>query len=129
LERIWRPEHSFAWRKRSSKFHQAGASCKRDCERRCPDRPRKRPQQPLSDILRKPIGIDGFNPNLKELSSSKRGDVLQQLGSERIYRYRFRNPSMQPYVIMKGIQDGFLDEKAKLALSAPEEADLFSNDS
>lgn len=89
----------------------------------------KQVQQPLSDILRKPIGIDGFNPNLKELSSPKRGDVLQQLGSERIYRYRFRNNSMQPYVIMKGIQDGFLDEKAKLALSAPEEADLFSNNS
>jgi Cdc6-like AAA superfamily ATPase len=86
----------------------------------------KQVQQPLSDILRKPIGIDGFNPNLKEFASNKRGDVLQQIGSERIYRYRFRDPAMQPYVIMKGIQDGFLDEKARLALSAAEEPDLFS---
>jgi len=89
----------------------------------------KQVQQPLADILKKPIGIDGFNPNLKELSSDKRGDVLQMIGSERIYRYRFRDPAMQPYVIMKGIQDGFLDEKAKLALSSPEQADLFSNGS
>lgn len=87
----------------------------------------KQVQQPLSNILDKNTGIDGFNPNLKELSSKKRGDILQQIGSERIYRYRFRNPAMQPYVIMKGIQEGFLDERAKSALSAPEEPDLFSS--
>lgn len=32
---------------------------------------------------------------------------------------------MQPYVIMKGIQLSFLDETARLALSAPEQNDLF----
>ncbi len=86
----------------------------------------KQVQGPLSDILKKDIGIDGFNPNLKELASDKRGNVLQQIGTERIYRYRFRNPAMQPYVIMKGIKDGFLDEKARLALSSPGQPDLFS---
>ncbi|PNG25526.1 AAA family ATPase [Methylocella silvestris] len=85
----------------------------------------KQVQAPLTSILKKSIGIDGFNPNLKELASDKRGDVLQQIGSERIYRYRFSNPAMQPFVIMKGIQDGLLDEKAKSALSSPEQGDLF----
>jgi hypothetical protein len=33
---------------------------------------------------------------------------------------------MQPHVIMKGIADGFLAEEAKLALSSPEQPDLFS---
>ena len=84
-------------------------------------------QEPLAYILKKSIGIDGFNPNLKELASDKRGNVLQQVGVERIYQYRFRDPAMQPYVIMKGIADGFLDEKAKMALSAPEQEDLFSS--
>jgi Cdc6-like AAA superfamily ATPase len=88
----------------------------------------KQVQKPLARILNKAIGIDGFNPNLKELASEKRGDVLQQIGSERIYRYRFTNPAMQPYVIMKGIQDGFLDEKATSALSTPEQGSLFSSD-
>ncbi len=88
----------------------------------------KQVQEPLADILKKPIGIDGFNPNLKELSSEKRGKVLQQIGSERIYRYRFTNPAMQPYVIMKGIQDKFLDEKATSALSAPEQGLLFATE-
>ena len=87
----------------------------------------KQVQQPLESILKKPVGIDGFNPNLKELASEKRGQVLQQIGSEKIYRYRFRNPAMQPYVIMKGIQLSFLDETARLALSAPEQNDLFSS--
>lgn len=86
----------------------------------------KQVQEPLATILKKEIGIDGFNPNLKELASDKRGCVLQQIGTERIYRYRFRNPAMQPYVIMKGIKDGFLDEKARLALSSPEQGELFS---
>lgn len=85
----------------------------------------KQVQEPLASILKKPIGIDGFNPNLKELASDKRGCVLQQIGSERIFRYRFSDPAMQPFVIMKGIQDGLLDEKAKSALSSPEQGDLF----
>lgn len=87
----------------------------------------KQVQGPLANILKKAIGIDGFNPNLKELSNQKRGNVLQQIGSERIYRYRFTNPAMQPYVIMKGIKDGLLNEEAKLALSAPEQDDLFAS--
>jgi len=88
----------------------------------------KQVQQPLRRILGRDIGIDGFNPNLKELASAKRGSVLQQIGSERIYRYRFTDPAMQPYVVMKGIQDGFLDEQARSALSAPEQGSLFPTD-
>jgi hypothetical protein len=87
----------------------------------------KQVQSPLSNILKKEIGIDGLNPNLKELASEKRGNVLQQIGPERIYRYRFKDPAMQPFVITKGIQDGLLDEKAKSALSSPEQGDLFAS--
>ncbi len=85
----------------------------------------KQVQQPLSAILKKPIGIDGFNSNLKELATEKRGNILQQVGTERIYRYRFSNTAMQPYVIMKGIEDGFLGEAAKRALSSPAQGELF----
>ena len=88
----------------------------------------KQVQQPLASILKKPIGIDGFNDNLRDFTEEKRGRVLQRLGTERIYRYRFRNPAMQPYVIMNGIKEDFLDEKAKLALSSPEQPDLFPSE-
>ena len=87
----------------------------------------KEVQAPLQAILGKSVGIDGFNRNLREFTEPKRGAVLQDKGSERLYRYRFKNPAMQPCVIMKGIQDGYLDERAKLALSSPEQPDLFSN--
>lgn len=87
----------------------------------------KQVQGPLSAILRKQTGIDGFNDNLKDFTEERRGKVLQQQGVARIYRYRFRNPAMQPYVIMKGIKEGYLDEEAKLALSHPEQDDLFAS--
>jgi len=88
----------------------------------------KEVQGPLSIILGRQIGIDGFNDNLKDFTESKRGRVLQRKGQARIFRYRFRNPAMQPYVIMKGIQDGLLDESARIALSAPEQPSLFPID-
>jgi histone H3/H4 len=88
----------------------------------------KEVQGPLSIILRRQVGIDGFNDNLKDFTEPKRGRVLQRKGQARIYRYRFRNPAMQPYVIMKGIQDGLLDESARSALSAPEQPSLFPTD-
>ena len=89
-----------------------------------PPLPAKQVQELPADIFKKPIGIDRLNPNLKELASPKSGNLLQQTGSERIFRYRFANPAMQPFVIMKGIQDGLLDEKAKSVLSTPEQGDL-----
>lgn len=85
----------------------------------------KQVQEPLSAILHRPIGIDGFNDNLKDFTEPKRGKVLQRRGQARIYRYRFRNPAMQPYVIMRGIQEGLIGEDARSALSAPEQPTLF----
>ena len=88
----------------------------------------KQVETPLSKILRKETSVEAFNNNLKEFTEEKRGKILHRDGVARIYRYRFRNPAMQPYVIMKGIKDGFLDEDARIALSRPEQSDLFSND-
>jgi Cdc6-like AAA superfamily ATPase len=85
----------------------------------------KHVEEPLQYIFKRKIKVDGFNNNLKEFTDPKRGRILQRIGSERLYRYRFRNPAMQPYVIMKGIAEGFLGEEAKLALSSPEQPDLF----
>jgi hypothetical protein len=59
--------------------------------------------------------------------AEKRGQILQRIGEQRSYRLRFRHPAMQPYVIMRGIQEGIVDERAKQALSSPEQGDLFSN--
>ena len=87
----------------------------------------KKVEEPLSAILKKETTVEAFNNNLKEFTEEKRGRVLHRQGTARIYRYRFRNPAMQPYVIMKGIRDGFLDDGARIALSRPEQSDLFSS--
>jgi Cdc6-like AAA superfamily ATPase len=87
----------------------------------------KQVEEPLGAILKRPTTVEYFNDNLKAFTEEKRGRVLHRQGLARIYRYRFRNPAMQPYVIMKGIKDGFLDEGAMRALSRPEQPELFSN--
>jgi Cdc6-like AAA superfamily ATPase len=86
----------------------------------------KQVEAPLTAILKKETTVERFNDNLKEFTEEKRGRVLHRQGLARMFRYRFRNPAMQPYVIMKGIKDGFLDERAKIALSRPEQHELFS---
>lgn len=85
----------------------------------------KQVEAPLTEILKRPTAVEAFNNNLKEFTEEKRGRVLYRQGIARIYRYRFRNPAMQPYVLMKGVKDGFLDEHAMNALSRPEQPDLF----
>jgi Cdc6-like AAA superfamily ATPase len=85
-------------------------------------------EQPLTSILKRPTIVENFNENLKEFTEQKRGRILHREGVARIYRYRFRNPAMQPYVLMKGMRDGFLDERAMAALSRPEQGNLFSTE-
>jgi hypothetical protein len=82
-------------------------------------------RDPLSAILKRNIGIANFQNHLKEFSTQKRGNIFQRIGEERAYRFRFREPGMQPFVIMRGIRDGIVDERARLALSFAEQPDLF----
>jgi Cdc6-like AAA superfamily ATPase len=87
----------------------------------------KQVEEPLSAVLKKETKVEYFNDNLKDLADPKRGSVLTQQGAARNYRYRFRNPAMQPYVIMRGIKDGYLSEDAMSALSQSEQGTLFAS--
>ena len=50
-----------------------------------------------------------------------RGCVLQRFGTARNYRYRFADPMMQPYVILKGLRDGPLtDDVAEIFSTKPQ---------
>ena len=82
-------------------------------------------REPLSAIVDKQIDIANFQEHLRQFLSPKRGEILERVGEERSYRFRFRHPAMQPYVIMRGIREDIVDEKAKRALSSPEQSDLF----
>lgn len=84
-------------------------------------------KEPLSSILKRPVEIADFQDMLRDFAE-RRGPILERIGESRTYRFRFANPSMQPYVIMRGIRDGIVDETAKRALSSPEQSDLFASD-
>jgi Cdc6-like AAA superfamily ATPase len=59
--------------------------------------------RPMSELMGKQYEIPSFARHLKEFAEMDRGRVLERVGKERKFRYRFRNPLMQPYVIMRGL--------------------------
>lgn len=69
-------------------------------------------RDPLSMIMGKPYDIPAFAQHLNDLSESQRGPVLQKKGTTRRFRYRFINPLLQPYVIMKGLSEELIEPAA-----------------
>lgn len=82
---------------------------------------------PYSRIVGDYRSIETYSERLKDFATPKRGSVLVQRGSERNFRFRFTEPAMQPFVLMKGIEAGFVDSAAMSVLSSPEQDDLFSS--
>lgn len=63
---------------------------------------------PMREITGRNYGIPAFARHLNEFCRERRGKVLQKIGTPRRYRFRFRNPLMQPYTIMNGLDSGLL---------------------
>jgi Cdc6-like AAA superfamily ATPase len=68
-------------------------------------------REPLRAIAGKEYEIPAFSPHLHELCEESRGAVLQKTGQPRRFRFRFRNPLMQPYVIMRALAENHLDSE------------------
>jgi Cdc6-like AAA superfamily ATPase len=50
-----------------------------------------------------------FSEQLNKLATDdSRGPALERWGTARRYKFRFRNPLLRPYIIMKGINDGLV---------------------
>ena len=77
---------------------------------------------PLSDILGRPIRVDTFQQHLKKFITDERAHILSRKGRERAYKFRFRDPMMQPYIIMRGIDEELIPPAAIKSLSFPAEA-------
>ena len=60
-------------------------------------------RKPMSKIMKKPYEIPSFARHLNGFCQPERGCVLRKEGEKHRYRYRFTDPLMQPFVIMKGI--------------------------
>lgn len=65
---------------------------------------------PLSKILKKTAKIESFARHLHAFCEERLGPVLRKSTIKSRPRFRFLNPLMQPYVIMRGIRDGLLTE-------------------
>ena len=79
---------------------------------------------PLSEIIGREMRIDNFQEHLKKFILEERGCVLARRGWDRAFKFRFRDPMMQPYVIMRGVEEKLVDPKALKALSFPAEPEF-----
>ncbi len=68
--------------------------------------------EPLNKIIPdKSYEASTFAFHMNEFTTEKRKNVLERLGEPRNYRYRFTDPMMQPFVILKGLHDGRVTEE------------------
>lgn len=66
-------------------------------------------REPLRVFTGRGYDIPNFARHLKELSETGRGDMLKRVGEKRRLRYRFNSPLIRPFIIMKGLSTGLID--------------------
>jgi Cdc6-like AAA superfamily ATPase len=76
---------------------------------------------PFSQIMGARKTHAHFASHLNKFISDDRGAILIRKGHPRSYRFRFADPMMQPYVILRGIKDGMLGKDAEDAILQREE--------
>ena len=64
---------------------------------------------PLQRVAGKRYDIPSFVGHLKKFSEPPKGEVLQMVGGDWKKRYRFTDPLLRPYVVLRGIHDGVID--------------------
>ncbi len=80
---------------------------------------------PMQAITGKQYDIPNYAQHLSEFSDLKRGNILKKFGARKRFRYRFSNPLMQPFVIMRGFADGRVTGTILEKLAQPEDGMLF----
>src|SRR5262249_16954332 len=67
-------------------------------------------REPLCSITKKDYDIPNYSQHLNKFSlDESRGPVLEKRGTSRRFRFRFRNPLLRPFIIMKGLKEGRLN--------------------
>lgn len=62
----------------------------------------------LQTITGKPYQIPSFAQHVKSFCDTSRGPILQRTGTRGLYRFRFQDPLIQPFVVMRGLSVGRL---------------------
>lgn len=73
--------------------------------------------EPLSQIIGKSMKIANFQNHLIKFTTAERGAILRRIGRPRAYKFRFSDPMMQPFIILSGIADKMVNDKAEATLS------------
>jgi hypothetical protein len=68
-------------------------------------------EAPLSAIIGREMKIPSFAFHLNELSGPDRGDILRKTGRVGQFRYRFNEPMIEPYIILKSLADKVIDNQ------------------
>jgi Cdc6-like AAA superfamily ATPase len=66
-------------------------------------------REPMSKIMGRSYEIPAFARHLNDFCTKDRGEILQRAGAARRYKFRFKNPLMEPYVVMKGISQKLIE--------------------
>jgi Cdc6-like AAA superfamily ATPase len=89
-------------------------------------------RDPLKVVAGRYIDIPQFARHLSGFLEPERGSVLQREGSPRRWFYRFSDPLLQPYVILKSLATDLIDDKqlqeAQGEASAPPPTDSETNE-
>jgi len=65
-------------------------------------------ETPMSRIMGSKYDIPAFSRHLSSFMQQDRGCVLERRGEKKRYRYRFRDPLMQPFAILAAIASGII---------------------
>lgn len=76
-------------------------------------------ERALTTILGRTAKVSLFGQHLKILCEPDHGNILEQVGTDRRFRYRFADPMMQPFILMNGIHHKLVtkEQVARLAAS------------
>jgi Cdc6-like AAA superfamily ATPase len=70
----------------------------------------------LTRLLGRGIKIANFFPHIEAFCDQDRGAILEKKGVPKAYKYRFREPKMQPYVLMRSVADSLIPPEDILTL-------------
>ena len=62
----------------------------------------------LGKIYRHSLNARNFSHYLSKLTSQERGPLLERVGKGKPHRYRFTNPMMKPFILIKGYNEGLI---------------------
>jgi Cdc6-like AAA superfamily ATPase len=63
-------------------------------------------REPMRRITHKDYDIPSFAQHLNEFCDDKRGPILRKSGTRKLFRYRFIDALLRPFVIMRGVANG-----------------------